>query len=1036
MASEIDGNHAEPDIDINDSEAKTDSETDSYHAELEITYQGQSADETPESVSLKSLPAKLRSKAFRAKVDNSKSSKSAIAPFIGAVGVDLERARPIGLFNLLSVWLEYGNKYWLNPMDRENGLGVLEEILFKFQGNAQVLSPFVKLLEKIAKNGISPRSFTEYVMLPRMYQDNNWRQWQENHLEVFEIIAGLINSIKARPPFNQEHLGSGETRLARDVVLVRYIGRPLAQFQLSQLSDRDMLDNYLNAWQRISLRDPLSLYFMRNNALHFLYSMSGKIDLVQLIAIIEQLPAIEQAFTSAFPNGINKLETIRSMSLYDYNISKDLHARKQRGFHSLDFTVEIKAYYEIVKTLLEKPAGVYLCAYYAGLLKRYKDPVIADIVSRLIHIIDDRSGMYIYKWHTKKLLRQTKNEMLPYLDYIENCNGCDPEYPQIHLLFRDEEQVRESSEVAELLTEFNLAHHFSGAELQNISYKQLLNAYIKEYPDSAGLITGYQQQLLAGLERQWTYDYLQELDQLSTSLHVPLLRSVIRGIGSGFASNGKSSSFTAFFNIYGKVHSQMKIDVKTDFLMPVKSLYQNSTDQDAIARQSINLVPVDKVWNSISVSGQFGVGNTLSYINKWTMELNKPLEEALEEKDSLEKILKEAVEEKIIKKTEKDIAKQDKKIAALEQKRENYTAIMDEFNFRNDDQKFIIALILAGTAGKTDDEFTDYVTKLFLQRYEQFESDKGLDRISSRLNFLRDDISVDVLSYKQFVYFLNLLETLFFNLSEDKRIARVLEKDKVLEQILTPYLITKKKQVTFEALDAAAKKMTDYASMQAERAKWQGILDKLEQKDEKYFHKMEIYSSKTFIDSYYGDMGGICLSAYPQQLLRPGFFVQRLIDNTDKEIVGMSILYFSNDGFSSVRSKSKNFWQAFAFNPLSSVLQHYSAEQQLYLYLQFRMNIEKIAWMTKMPAVISGINRPSGLISNNGSFGELIRRYECSKRTAISVNANGMSVYYNEVDYADALLIIDPRGHENVPDPSQIPTFYAHRELQNYFGMS
>jgi hypothetical protein len=61
-----------------------------------------------------------------------------------------------------------------------------------------------------------------------MRDDYNWRKWQENHLEALQLIADSIYSIKDRPPFNQEHLGSGKTRLARDIVLVKYIGRPLA----------------------------------------------------------------------------------------------------------------------------------------------------------------------------------------------------------------------------------------------------------------------------------------------------------------------------------------------------------------------------------------------------------------------------------------------------------------------------------------------------------------------------------------------------------------------------------------------------------------------------------------------------------------------------------------------------------------------------------------------------------------------------------------------------------------------------------------
>jgi len=911
-------------------------------------------------------------------------------------------------------------------MDKESGLGVLEEILFKFQGDAQVLSPFIALLVEVAREGISPRSFTEYVILPRMYQDFNWRKWQENHLEALRIIAGLINSIKNRAPFNQEHLGSGKTRLARDVVLVRYIGRPLAQFQLPQLRDSTMLDNYIGAWQKISLKDPLSLYFMRNNALHFIYVMSGKIDLVQLIAIIEQLPDIERAFTVAFPDGITKLGNVKSMNLYDYDIETALHARRQRGFHSLDFTAEIKAYFDIVKALLEKPTGVYLCAYYAGLLKRYKDPHIAGIISHLVRVINDRGGMHIYKWHTKRLLAKAKKEMQPYLDFIEGNHGCDPEYPQIDRIFRDEEQARNNMEMEDILADLGLEQHFAGVD--NVSYKQLLGAYVQEHPETTELITDYQQQLLSGFDRQWTDEYIQRLDNLSAlnkNLHRILLRSVIRGIGTFFSISEKSSSFSELFNKYGSVNTQKNMDIKTDFIMPIKQFIRHSADQDAIARKQINLVPVEKAWNSLCATEPLNVGSVLPFINKWAIELDEPLEKAFSKKVSLEKILSETTEEEIIKKTKNDIKKQDKAIAALQKKKQDCTAIMDEFNELNDEQKFILALILAGTAGKPDDEFSGYVTGLLLQRY------KELDSITSRLGFLLDDISVDVLSYQQFLYLLNLLDTLFFTLSEDKAIISLLEKDTVLQKLLSPYLITKKKQIGLDALDAAAKKMTGYASMQAERAKWQGILDKMQQKDEKYFHDMEIYTSKTFIDSYYGDMGGICLSGSPQYILRPGFFVQRLVDKTEKQIIGMSILHLSNGGFSSSHIQAKYFWQAFALNPLSSVLSHFSEEQQLYLYLQFRMNMEKAAWITKMPVVLSGIDTAYGLISNNGSFCDLIKKYEYGKMTARKVtNAKGLSIYYSETVYAASLVIIDPRGYEQVSDLSQVPTFYAHRELQ------
>jgi hypothetical protein len=93
--------------------------------------------------------------------------------------------------------------------------------------------------------------------------------------------------------------------------------------------------------------------------------------------------------------------------------------------------------------------------------------------------------------------------------------------------------------------------------------------------------------------------------------------------------------------------------------------------------------------------------------------------------------------------------------------------------------------------------------------------------------------------------------------------------------------------------------------------------------------------------------------------------------------------------------------------------------------------MEKVAWETKLPVALSGIDTSVGLISNNGCFCDLIRKYEYSKPTARKVtNAKGLSVYYSTKEFAKALVIIDPRGYEQVSDPSEVLSFYAHRELE------
>ena len=1007
-----------------------------HDTELAIAYDEQPAGESANIDSVgDNLPDILKSKEFRAKLDRSKANKSAVIPFLAAVNIDLNRQKPAGLFYLFNAWLEFGNKYWLNPMDKGNGLGALAEILFKYQGGFQELTPFIQLLIQAARNGVSPRSFTEYVILPRMRDDYNWRKWQENHLDALQIIADLIYSVKDRPPFNQEHLGSGKTRLARDIVLVKYIGRPLAQFQLVHLRDKAILEKYINAWQKIELKDPLILYFIRCNVLHFIYLMSGKIDLIQLIAIIEQLPAIEHLLGAVTQRGYLKFENIDSVCLFDYDIENAMHVRKQRGFHSIDFVTELKAYLDIMQAMLQKASGVHLCAYYTRLLKRYKNPYLAETISRLVHVIYNRGGMHVYKWHTQKLLTMPRDRMQAYIDLVNSNHGCDPEYPQIHLLFRDEEQARQDFEMRDILAHLGLKQQLSATGADRASFKQVLNAYIKEHTGTENVVADYQRQLLEGSEHKWTAEFIQQLDDISDSekrlyLHLLLLRSVIRGIGTGYSLARKSASFNELFAKYGSVHSQSKINVKTSFIMPVIPNFHSSADHDAIARKEVNLAAVEKIWKVLCGTETLNTAGVLTYINKWSMELDKPLENAVNEKGELENILKEnpdeAIDEEVAAKAKKEIAKLDKTINVLQEKKQNWTAIMDEFDMLNDKQQFVLALTLAGTAGRSDDEFNSYAAGLLLQRYKPLES------ITSRLSFLQDDISVDVLSYQQFDYLLNFLDTLFFALREDKAIIELLEDDTVLQDILGPYLITKKKEVTLDALDAAAKKMTGYAGMQAERAKWQGILNKMEKKDGKYFHNMEIYTSKTFMDSFYGDMGGICLSGYPEQILLPGFFVQRLTDNNEKQIVGMSILCLSNGGFLSPKVSAQNFFQAFAFNPLASLLRHFSSEQQLFLYLQFRLNMEKAARMTNLPIVLSGVDTPWGLISNNAYFGDLIRKYEYGKATAKKVyNARGLSLYYKKEQYAVALVIIDPRGYEQVADPARIPTFYAHRELQN-----
>lgn len=57
------------------------------------------------------------------------------------------------------------------------------------------------------------------------------------------------------------------------------------------------------------------------------------------------MPAIESGFRENFPEKSFKLDMkALKMSLYNYDISRSVYERKNKGFSSYDFVVELRAY--------------------------------------------------------------------------------------------------------------------------------------------------------------------------------------------------------------------------------------------------------------------------------------------------------------------------------------------------------------------------------------------------------------------------------------------------------------------------------------------------------------------------------------------------------------------------------------------------------------------------------------------------------------------------------------------------------------------
>ncbi|MBN2445003.1 MAG: hypothetical protein JXJ04_26850, partial [Spirochaetales bacterium] len=298
--------------------------------------------------------------------------------FIAGVELDLLRDKDnrLGIEELFNVYCTKGSRYWLNPL---HDISRIDDILLKFAGKGKIritiLRQLVELLIDLGNEGINPTAFLKYVIVSRLQGDNNFRKWQDNHFMAFRLISHILKDMGEKSPFDREVLGNKINRLTKDIVLVKYAGKPLSRFPEHQLSDKSLNKRYMEAWGKLNLDNSFTILFLKTNILHFMYVMSGKIDYQQLITIIEHLPEIEEGFSINFPDNYFSLDISKiDMNLYNYDIHSSLESRRQKGYKKYDFVLEIKAYLKIILALLNTQSGIYLCGYFARKLTTAKDP--------------------------------------------------------------------------------------------------------------------------------------------------------------------------------------------------------------------------------------------------------------------------------------------------------------------------------------------------------------------------------------------------------------------------------------------------------------------------------------------------------------------------------------------------------------------------------------------------------------------------------------------------------------------------------------
>ncbi len=971
-------------------------------------------DETPPPEAYKNLYRKVKDKLPK-EAALSQLSKKQVYLFMSWAELDLLRHKDeqLGIIKLYKVYCARGTKYWLDPSP---WLRQLDRILELYTGKGpqrkEVLSPFVELLIDCGTHDINPTSFLQYIMEPRLSRDKDWRQWPKRHLAPLKIILHILKELRKSPPFDRPVLGSEGNRLTRDVVLVKYGGKPLSFYSENDLAREDMEKKYISAWRNLSLDNAFTIFFMKSNVLHFMYTFSGKISFQHLIAILQQMPQIEEGFRENFPSETFNINVSAiPLNLYDYDINKSILKRREKGFKNTDFTRELHAYMDIISSLLKTSAGIYLCGYFARKLTAFKNPDLADSMSRLIDVLTDNGGKHIYIWHTSKLLTMNVSEHDFYLNMISEAGGCDPLYPAAGDIFHEDlSEFLKPEDLISSLEELDITMEDIACSSQRsenslnaslITPGMILNAYMDKFSNRAEFIEEIIDDVCNGEDGKWDDKKIHKIDSLGGPLHYPLLKRMIKGINAAFFFQSKSRSFSELFHLYdhnqgkyfhkGRVDFSLAVGDAEDFL----SLDNRIQHQ---VRKQVDITRFQDLWTCL-MSEEKNINSILPSINQMAMSYIKPVEKIESE------LIKLSRNDGIDKKTAKKIKKKEKSLNVMKGQRKNLLNIMSLFENSGDNEKLLILLLIGGAKSQTGDDFSRNGIGCCVNMFMNKAS------VSERIAFLKQDVPIEILTLDQAKWIMNTLDVLLNELTAE--VDKILKKNEFrqneLLEIFRPYILTRSGDLNNEAFDAAFKSMTSYNKLTSLISKWQEILEKNHVSEKKRAH-FTIMTSAEPLDAYYGDMGSICLSGYPELSKHESFINCRLISHKDRSIVGMAVLYYSS--YSPDKNYSKGFWHAFAINPLPSLLGNLTFKNQMTVYLHFRSLFEKVSRESGKPVTLSGIST-WGIVSNSDNFARGIIALERKWGAVETMNARGLNVHYKENEFSHGLIIIDPERKES-----------------------
>ncbi len=937
---------------------------------------------------------------------------------IGAAELDESRVhkQKSGAIPLLEAVYAHGAPHWLDPV---KAIMPLREIMFKMKAPPVADRGVFYVLTRVARAGISPAAFTTHIVLPRMGNDFEYRAWKSRHIWILDAIADILIDLRGQAPWNADQLG--ETAILSDIALCKYVGRPLARLVGERFSGQEEhLNAWRDAWRTFTFKSPTFLSFMRRIVLPCLYRLSGRIDPEQLAPIARALAGLERSLGRRL-NAMSPASAERFMQsagLAD-TFEERIQKRLSDGLASLTIAKELRAYIELAAELSTLDAGLAVLGRVASISMQTDSGFMADAVT-LAKIVVRTEGVAVIRWHLDALARLPAAQRSGFIQETRASNGINPGC----MYLRNVDMGLAPPDSRTLGIKLGLTPEMvEGIALRNggtVGINEVRSLYFKENIDAAGLYQQIASDISRGMDRKWTKEQLTRFDRKGPAFHEMAIRSLIPGIGTGYSSQTlKATCFEELADKYIEASKGNTVELFTSINLPAEK--PGGGDVEPAGRDAARArVAVDFLEAALKAltqkDGDAECGFSFSELGKEAAVIRRKLEietaRALqEEADARAKAEKSGMDANAV-----PLPRDDKVVRALTERLAIFDSLFDSMKEvppdKRDPRRFVAIVHACSYFAKQGDEACLAVVTGAATRYSDNET---VGRIVKRL---RADAAPGFLGVEQCALLADAMDAILAAMAQDGPLLASLG----TEERNFAFLVKKtgklrSSKLTFDSLDTAFRKVAGYSKITGETAKWRDLLSKLDHA-KMIKRKFTIYGSRSSVDAYYGDMGGICLSAHPELVNRPGVIVGRLWDEQEQRIRGMCLFVYSQKGAAS--AGIGKFWYAFAFNPLRSLMRGMGTRELLALYMGYRTLAETLARKTKMPILLAGPGT-YGLISNDGAFATLIKNYETAAGAKPVHDADGFNIYYPPSAFAESLLIIDPA----VPE-----TFHAEKQLK------